>query len=61
MTKYDWDTDDLRQRQAFARTKLTKHERLIGIILGFLTFLAVLAVGLLIGHVAGVPSLAHGS
>jgi hypothetical protein len=49
----------LRQRQAFARTKLTRHERLIGIILGFLTFLAVLTVGLLIGRVAVAVTVAQ--
>lgn len=59
MSKDTWDMDELRRRLAFAHAELARHERLTGIILGCLTFLAVMAAGLLIGHIAGVPWLSH--
>jgi hypothetical protein len=53
------DREDTLQRLVRTQAKLSRHERRAGIILAILTFAAVLALGLLIGHVAGVPWLSH--
>jgi len=59
MSQDDWNTEDLRRRLALAHTKLARHERLTGIVLGCLTFFAVMALGLILGHIADVPWLSH--
>jgi hypothetical protein len=58
------DKDDLRsldvlRRLESADAKLARHEHLTGIVLFFLTLAATLALGLLVGHIAGVPWLSH--
>jgi Cu/Ag efflux pump CusA len=53
------DRDEALQRLAHTQAKLSRHERWTGIILAILTVAAVVALGLLIGHVAGVPWLSH--
>jgi hypothetical protein len=59
MNQDDWNTEELRRRLARAQAKLAKHERLTGIILGCLTFFAVVTLGLIFGHIADVPWLSH--
>jgi predicted phosphoribosyltransferase len=55
------DRDEALQRLARTQAKLSRHERRTGIVLAILTAAAVVALGLLIGHIAGVPwlSLPH--
>jgi hypothetical protein len=59
MDETDQNADETLQRWQHAKTKLRHHERLTNIILGCLTFSSVLALGLLIGHIVGVPWLSH--
>jgi hypothetical protein len=51
--------DETLQRLARTQAKLSRHEGWAGIILTILTFTVALALGLLIGHIAGVPWLSH--
>lgn len=51
--------EEMRRGLALARAKLARQERWTGLVLGGLTFLAVVAVGLAIGHISGVPWLSH--
>lgn len=60
MIRSKHDDDEALRRLARANAKLGRHERLTNIILGCLTFAAGIALGLLIGHMAGVPWLSHG-
>jgi hypothetical protein len=55
MDEINQGRDETLRRLAQANAKISRHERLTNIILGWLTFAAVLALGLLIGHIAGVP------
>jgi hypothetical protein len=59
MNETDQDRDEALRRWAQANAKISRHARLTSIILGCLTFAAVLALGLLIGYIAGVPGSAH--
>ena len=59
MDKHDQHSLDMLRRLASADAKLAKHERLTGIVLFFLTFIAIMALGLLVAHIAGVPWLSH--
>ena len=59
MDKSDQNSREILRRLASADAKLAHHERLTRIVLFFLTFLATLGLGLLIGHIAGVPWLSH--
>ena len=53
MSKDDEDRRDALARMASVNAKLARHERLTGIILFLLTFLATLALGLAVAHIAG--------
>jgi hypothetical protein len=58
------DRDDQNQRQAHNRVadtqkQLARHERLTAVSLLILSVIAVLALGLLIAHIAGVSWLTH--
>ncbi len=59
MDKDDQHSLDVLRRLASADAKLARHERLTGIVLLFLTFVATMALGLLVGHIAGVSWLSH--
>jgi Cu/Ag efflux pump CusA len=53
------DRDEALQKLAHTQAKLSRHERWTAIILAILTVAAVVALGLLIRHVAGLPWLSH--
>lgn len=52
--------EELRRRLVLAQAELARRERLTAFILGGLTFFAVMAIGLLIGHIADAPLLPSG-
>jgi hypothetical protein len=59
MDKEDQRSLDVLRRLESAHAKLARHERLTSIVLFFLTFVATLALGLLVAHIAGVSWLSH--
>ncbi|HZH11782.1 MAG TPA: hypothetical protein VEZ24_15585 [Microvirga sp.] len=60
MYEDDRNVEELRRRLVLAQAELARRERLTAFILGGLTFFAVMAIGLLIGHIADAPLLPSG-
>jgi hypothetical protein len=60
MRQDDLETREVSRKLSRSQAKLARHERLTGIVLGCLTFLAVMALGVVIGHLADLPLLSHG-
>jgi 4-amino-4-deoxy-L-arabinose transferase-like glycosyltransferase len=58
MSKNDPDQSESLRRVASAHAELERHTRVTRVALGFLTALAVLALGLIIVYFAGLPLLA---
>ena len=59
MNRNDQHWQDTFDKLSSAHANLVRHERLTRIILFFLTFVATMALGLLMGHIMGVPLLSH--
>jgi energy-converting hydrogenase Eha subunit F len=59
MDRNDQHWHDTVQKLSSAHDKLVRHERLTRIIIFFLTYVATVALGLLMGHIMGMPLLSH--
>jgi len=59
MNRFDQDGHGPRRKLATVNAKLARHERMTGVVLFLLTIVAVLTLGLVIGHIAGAPLLSH--